>query len=81
MAIDKGKQVAVPYSNSPLLGTPTAGPSINPSASLLALWGYIQPALDHIVRSPTNDITKAPAIDVAVSILCFYGDLFIFLSL
>jgi hypothetical protein len=42
---------------------PFAG-SANPSASLSALWGYIQPALDHIVRSPTNDPTKAPAIDV-----------------
>lgn len=66
MANDKGKQVEVPYSNGPLLlGNPTAGPSTNPSTSLTALWGYLQPALDHIVRSPTNNINKAPALDVA----------------
>ncbi|KAH8086645.1 hypothetical protein BXZ70DRAFT_549996 [Cristinia sonorae] len=39
--------------------------SANPSASLPALWGYLQPALDHIVRSPTNTPNKAPAIDFA----------------
>jgi hypothetical protein len=42
---------------------PSAG-SANPSASLSALWEYIQPALDHIIRSPTNDPMKAPVIDV-----------------
>jgi hypothetical protein len=64
MTKDKGKQVAVAYNGS-LLGNPTAGPSTNPSASITALWSYIQPALDHIVRSPTNNnLGKAPAIDV-----------------
>jgi len=29
------------------------------------LWGYIQPALDHIIRSPTNNLSKAPAVDVS----------------
>lgn len=43
---------------------PSAG-SANPAASFPALWNYIEPALDHIVRSPTNDNLKAPAIDVA----------------
>jgi hypothetical protein len=43
---------------------PSTG-SANPSASLSALWGYLKPALDHIVRSPTNNLTKAPAIEVS----------------
>jgi len=46
-----------------LLPNPETG-SANPSASLPALWAYIQPALDHIIRSPTNDLSKAPAVDV-----------------
>ncbi|KAL4243411.1 hypothetical protein ABKN59_001096 [Abortiporus biennis] len=48
----------------PPMPNPATG-SANPSTSLPALWGYIQPALDHIVRSPTNNSVKAPAIDVA----------------
>ncbi len=48
---------------SSLLPNPETG-SANPSASLPALWAYIQPALDHIIRSPTNDLSKAPAVDV-----------------
>ena len=47
-----------------LLPNPETG-SANPSASLPALWAYIQPALDHIIRSPTNDLSKAPAVDVS----------------
>ncbi|KAI0757438.1 hypothetical protein C8Q80DRAFT_1090263 [Daedaleopsis nitida] len=47
----------------PPLPNPSTG-SANPSASLHSLWGYLQPALDHIVRSPTNNPSKAPAIDV-----------------
>ena len=39
--------------------------SSNPSASFSALWNYLEPALDHIVRSPSNSTEKAPAIDVA----------------
>ncbi|KAA1472064.1 hypothetical protein DENSPDRAFT_838219 [Dentipellis sp. KUC8613] len=35
------------------------------SASLPALWGYIEPALDHIFRSPSNDMAKAPKIDAS----------------
>ena len=48
------------------LPNPSTG-SANPSASLQALWGYMQPALDHIVRSPTNSnsTAKAPAIEVS----------------
>jgi hypothetical protein len=48
---------------SNLLPNPETG-SANPSASLPALWAYVQPALDHIIRSPTNDLFKAPAVDV-----------------
>ncbi|EKM60701.1 uncharacterized protein PHACADRAFT_246768 [Phanerochaete carnosa HHB-10118-sp] len=46
------------------LPNPSTG-SANPSASLPALWGYLQPALDHIVRSSTNNLMKAPAIEVS----------------
>lgn len=46
------------------LPNPSTG-SANPAASLPALWGYLQPALDHIVRSPTNNLTKAPSIEVS----------------
>ncbi|KAF8887760.1 Cullin repeat-like-containing domain protein [Infundibulicybe gibba] len=43
---------------------PASG-SVNPAASLSALWAYLEPALDHILKSPTNDPNgKAPAIDV-----------------
>ncbi|KAH9994398.1 hypothetical protein BJV77DRAFT_1059945 [Russula vinacea] len=48
---------------SNLLPDPETG-SANPSASLPSLWGYVQPALDHIIRSPTNNLSKAPAVDV-----------------
>ncbi|KZT06197.1 uncharacterized protein LAESUDRAFT_736955 [Laetiporus sulphureus 93-53] len=48
----------------PPLPNPSTG-SANPAASLPALWGYLQPALDHIVRSPTNNTSKAPAIEVS----------------
>lgn len=51
-----------PY--GPPLPNPATG-SANPSASLTALWSYICPALDHIVRSPANNTAKAPPIDVA----------------
>ncbi|KAI8983337.1 hypothetical protein BD414DRAFT_490625 [Trametes punicea] len=47
----------------PPLPNPSTG-SANPSASLHALWGYLHPALDHIVRAPTSNPSKAPAIDV-----------------
>ena len=62
MSNGKGKQAEVPL--LPPMPNPSAG-SANPSASLSALWGYILPALDHIVRSPTNTVDKAPAIDVS----------------
>ncbi|KAH9982162.1 hypothetical protein BGW80DRAFT_1161700 [Lactifluus volemus] len=48
---------------SNLLPNPQTG-SANPSASLSALWNYIKPALDHIIRSPTSNLAKAPAVDV-----------------
>ncbi|KAF8973832.1 hypothetical protein BDZ97DRAFT_1900598 [Flammula alnicola] len=41
-----------------------ASGSANPATSLSSLWAYLQPALDHIVKSPSNDPNgKAPAID------------------
>ncbi|KAI6136982.1 hypothetical protein F5141DRAFT_1209263 [Pisolithus sp. B1] len=43
---------------------PSVG-TANPSASLAALWGYILPALNHIARSPTHDLEKAPAVDIS----------------
>lgn len=39
--------------------------SANPSSSAKALWTYIEPALFHILRSPSNDPSKAPVLDVA----------------
>ncbi len=46
------------------LPNPSTG-SANPSASLPALWGYLQPALDHIVRGPTSNDSKAPNIEMS----------------
>ncbi|KAF9478711.1 hypothetical protein BDN70DRAFT_879624 [Pholiota conissans] len=41
-----------------------ASSSASPSTSLSSLWAYVRPALDHIVKSPSNEINgKAPAID------------------
>lgn len=65
--MSKGKTPEVADSNNGLvkpLPNPSTG-SANPSASLPALWGYLQPALDHIVRSTTNNPSKAPAIEVS----------------
>ena len=45
------------------LATPSAG-SASPATSLPSLWSYLSPALDHIVRSPTDDNGKAPPISV-----------------
>jgi hypothetical protein len=56
-------RVRAKSSMSNLLQNPRIG-SANPSASLSALWGYIQPALDHIIRSPLDDPSKVPAVDV-----------------
>ncbi|KAF8417731.1 hypothetical protein L210DRAFT_3427883 [Boletus edulis BED1] len=58
----KGKQTEGAAALLPPMPNPSAG-SANPSASLSALWGYILPALNHIVRSPTNSTDKAPAIE------------------
>ncbi|KAJ7696054.1 hypothetical protein B0H17DRAFT_1054747 [Mycena rosella] len=55
----KGKE---PASLPPLPG-PASG-SANPAASLSALWAYLLPALNHIVKSPTNDSHKAPSIEM-----------------
>ncbi|KAF8824425.1 hypothetical protein F5879DRAFT_949701 [Lentinula edodes] len=57
----KGKEPA----RTPIapLPNPATG-SANPAASLSSLWAYITPALDHIVKSSTNNTTKAPAIEV-----------------
>ncbi|KAF7365302.1 AAA family ATPase [Mycena venus] len=55
----KGKELAT----LPPLPGPSSG-SANPAASLSALWAYLLPALNHIVKSPTNNSDKAPAIDI-----------------
>lgn len=42
---------------------PASGSS-NPANSSVSLWAYLKPALDHIVKSSTNDPNgKAPAVD------------------
>ncbi|CAK5284280.1 unnamed protein product [Mycena citricolor] len=49
----------------PPMPGPASG-SANPAASLSALWAYLLPALNHIVKSPVNsDKPRAPAIDMA----------------
>ena len=49
--------------NMPTILNAASG-SANPATSLSALWAYLQPALDHIVKSPSTDSNgKAPAID------------------
>ncbi|THH11388.1 hypothetical protein EW145_g698 [Phellinidium pouzarii] len=67
----KGKGKAVDHDHIgpapvhiPPMQNPSTG-SANPSASFPALWNYLAPALDHIVRSPTNTPVRAPTIDVA----------------
>ncbi|KAF9269081.1 hypothetical protein L218DRAFT_852135 [Marasmius fiardii PR-910] len=47
----------------PPLPNPATG-SANPAASLSSLWAYLTPALDHIVKSPTNNTSRAPSIDM-----------------
>lgn len=66
MSKQKGNEVEISPQDVPKLPpmkNPSAG-SANPSVSFPALWGYLEPALDHIVRSSTNNPDKAPAIDV-----------------
>lgn len=58
--MSKGKQ---PQSSSLPLPNPAAG-SANPAQNLSSLWGFMRPALDHMMHGPTNDNTKAPAIQV-----------------
>ncbi|KAF9234395.1 hypothetical protein BU15DRAFT_90001 [Melanogaster broomeanus] len=48
----------------PPMPNPSAGRA-NPSASFSSLWGYLLPALNHIVRFPMNSPEKAPAIDIS----------------
>ena len=64
MSKGKGRQTERVAALLPPMPNPSAG-SANPSASLPSLWGYILPALNHIVRSPTNTIDKAPTIDIS----------------
>ncbi|ESK97749.1 hypothetical protein Moror_17375 [Moniliophthora roreri MCA 2997] len=59
----KGKEIIPSRPSIPPLPNPATG-SANPAQSLPSLWAYITPALDHIVKSPTNDVKKAPAIDM-----------------
>ncbi|KAJ7212236.1 hypothetical protein GGX14DRAFT_534494 [Mycena pura] len=56
----KGKE---PAPTTPLPGQSSGS---NPAASLSSLWAYLLPALNHIVKSPTNnlDSKKAPPIDM-----------------
>ncbi|EIN13199.1 hypothetical protein PUNSTDRAFT_117087 [Punctularia strigosozonata HHB-11173 SS5] len=49
------------------LPAPHAGSSASPSSSFPALVAYLDPALDHIVRAPSDDPERAPAIDFAYS--------------
>ena len=62
MSKDKGKQAAA----IPPLPSPSATVSASPASSLSTLWSYLFPALEHIVRSSTNDTEtyRAPAISV-----------------
>ncbi|KAI5115948.1 hypothetical protein M0805_003113 [Coniferiporia weirii] len=62
-AVDRDHVSPAPASVPPMQN-PSTG-SANPSASFPALWNYLEPALDHIVRSPTNTPARAPTIDVA----------------
>ena len=62
MSKGKGKQSETAL--LPPMPNPSAG-SANPAASLSSLWGYVLPALNHIVRSSTNSVDKAPAIDIS----------------
>ncbi|KDQ54915.1 hypothetical protein JAAARDRAFT_160229 [Jaapia argillacea MUCL 33604] len=63
MSDDKGKQVvAGKMPATALMANPATG-SGNPASSLPLLWAYVKPALDHIMRSPSNDTSKAPSID------------------
>ncbi|KAG6918681.1 hypothetical protein DXG01_012499 [Tephrocybe rancida] len=62
--MSKGKGKEVPSERIPVMLNPATG-SANPAASLSALWAYLQPALEHIMKSPTNDTSgKAPSIDI-----------------
>ncbi|KIM84682.1 hypothetical protein PILCRDRAFT_818280 [Piloderma croceum F 1598] len=62
MSKDKGKQVAIPTP----LSSPSTG-STSPASSLSALWSYLFPALDHIVRSQvTAEFEKISAPSIAV---------------
>lgn len=63
MSAGKQKQAADTPAEIPLPNPPTG--SAHPSSSISALWAYLQPALDHIVRSPTSNPNKAPVIDVS----------------
>jgi hypothetical protein len=47
----------------PRLMNPATG-SADPAASLTSLWSYLQPAADHLMRSPSNTPGKAPALAV-----------------
>ncbi|PAV21795.1 hypothetical protein PNOK_0175200 [Pyrrhoderma noxium] len=60
----KGKGRASENVSLSPMPNPSAG-SANPSVSFPALWNYLEPALDHIVRSPSNDPKRAPTIEVA----------------
>ncbi|KAG6814432.1 hypothetical protein H0H92_007435 [Tricholoma furcatifolium] len=62
MSKGKGKEVASAPARPHVLLNPATG-SANPAASLSALWAYLHPALQHIMRSPANVNGKAPPID------------------
>lgn len=60
---DKDGQATVIESTIAPLPSPSAG-SASPSSSLAALFRYILPALDHIVRSSSNDPIRAPPVAI-----------------
>lgn len=63
MSSSSTSQLPPPPPQVPLSAPSTT--SANPSSSAKALWTYIEPALFHILRSPSNNPAKAPVLDVA----------------
>src|ERR1700720_2475405 len=64
MSTDEGKQAAL-ASIIPPMPSPSAG-SASPASSLSTLWSYLFPALDHIIRSSSNDTENFRAPPIAV---------------
>ncbi|KIJ45105.1 hypothetical protein M422DRAFT_29956 [Sphaerobolus stellatus SS14] len=60
----RGSNAGSSRAHTTTLRNPDQG-SANPAASLAALWNYLEPALHHILCSPSTTPGKAPSIDVA----------------